>query len=80
MEAEVDNLTWADFRTRFERKFLSQAEEGVQLEKFIQLKQRDMKVKEYVNQFNELARFGLDLINTTHKKALKFAKGLSQPL
>ena len=44
MEVEADNLTWADFRTRLERKFLLQAEEGVQLEKFIHLKQGDMNM------------------------------------
>ena len=44
------------------------------------LKQGSMPVKEYVNNFNELARFGLDLVNTAHKKALRFARGLNQPL
>ena len=39
-----------------------------------------MTVKEYVNQFNQLARFGLDLVNTPHKKALRFVKGLNEPL
>ena len=39
-----------------------------------------MTVKEYVNQFNQLARFGLDLVNTQHKKALRFVKGLNEPL
>lgn len=39
-----------------------------------------MSVKEYVNQLKELARFGLKLINTPHKKALDFAKRINQPL
>ena len=39
-----------------------------------------MTVKEYVNQFNQLARFGLDLVKTPHKKALCFVKGLNEPL
>ena len=39
-----------------------------------------MSVKEYVNQFNQLARFRLELVNTPHKKALRFVKGLNEPL
>ena len=39
-----------------------------------------MTVKEYINQFNQLARFGLELVNTPHKKALRFVKGLNEPL
>lgn len=31
------------------------------------------------NQFNELVMFGMELINTPHKKALKFTKGLNPP-
>ena len=72
--------TWEDFRERFEAKFLSNAERILQLEKFLVLKQGNVTVKEYVNQFDQLARFGLDLINTPHKKALRFVKGLNEPL
>ena len=37
-------------------------------------------MKEYVNKFNQLARFGLDLVNTPKKKALRFVKGLNESL
>ena len=69
--AERPVETWEDFRARFETKFLSDAERSLQLEKFLFLKQGDKTVGEYVNQFDELARFGLDLVNTPHKKALR---------
>ena len=72
--------TWADFRERFGLKFLSSAEASLQMERFLALKQGDMSVREYVNKFNQLARFGLDLVNTAEKKALRFARGLSEPL
>jgi len=72
--------TWADFRMRFGLKFLSSAEENLQMEKFISLKQGDMTVREYVNKFNQLARFGLDMVNTPQKKALRLARGLNEPL
>ena len=50
------------------------------MEKFLALKQGSLSVKEYVNQFNHLARFRLELVNTPHKKALRFVKGLNEPL
>ena len=78
--AERPVETWMDFRIRFETKFLSQDERNLRLEKFLSLKQGSMTVNEYVNQFNQLARFGLDLVNTPHKKALCFVKGLNEPL
>ena len=37
-------------------------------------------MKEYVNKFNQLARFGMELVSTPHEKALRFAKGLNEPL
>ena len=64
---------------RFGLKFLSSAEENLQLERFISLKQGDMTVREYVNKFNQLARFGLDMVNIPQKKDL-FARGLNEPL
>ena len=50
------------------------------MERFLALKQGDMSVREYVNKFNQLARFGLDLVNTAQKKAVRFARGLNEPL
>ena len=78
--AERPVETWEDFRFRFQLKFLSEAERSLQMERFLSLKQGSMTVKEYVNQFDQLARFGLDLVNTQHKKALRFVKGLNEPL
>ena len=61
-------------------KFLSQAEKSLQMESFLVLKQGGMTVKEYVNKFKQLARFGLELVDTPHKKALWFARGWNEPL
>ena len=69
-----------DFRQLFKLKFLSQAEENLYMERFLALKQGSLSVKEYVNKFNQLARFGMELVNTPHKKALRFYKGLNEPL
>ena len=72
--------TWEDFRQRFEMKFLSQAERGIQMERFLTLKQGSLTVKEYVNKFNQLERFGLELVDTPHKRALRFAKEVNGSL
>ena len=61
-------------------KFLSQAERSIQMERFLTLKQGNLTVKEYVNKFNQLARLRLELVDTPHKRALRFAKGLNEPL
>ena len=39
VEMEGRPVAWAGFVARFDRKYLSRAEEGAQLEKFINLKQ-----------------------------------------
>ena len=52
----------------------------MQMETFLVLKQGSMSMKEYVNKFNQLARFGLELVESPHKKALRFARGLNEPL
>ena len=77
-ERPVDS--WADFKQRFGAKFLSRAEENLFMEKFLNLKQGNLTVKEYVNKFNQLARFGIELVNTPEKKALRFVRGLNEPL
>ena len=50
------------------------------MERFLTLKQGNLTVKEYVNKFNQLARFGLELVDTLHKRALRFAKGMNEAL
>ena len=71
---------WAEFRVRFERKFLSRAEEDIQLERFIHLKQGDMTIRDYISRFNELSRFALGMVDTPYKKASRFVVGLNEPL
>lgn len=75
-QAERPVATWNVFRRRFEMWFLSRAEGCMQMERFLGLRQGDMSIKEYVKKFNQLARFGLDLVNTPYKKALSLREGL----
>ena len=50
------------------------------MKRFLALKQGSMTVKEYVNKLNQLARFGLELVDAPHNKALQFVIGLNEPL
>ena len=78
-EVDERTITWDDFKRRFEIQFVSEAEKGEQLQKFISLKQGSLTAKEYVSSFNFLSKYGMDLISTLAKKARKFARGLNQP-
>jgi len=49
------------------------------LDRFMQLRQGDLSLKEYINKFTELAKFGRSLIDTPKKKAMRFVKGLNSP-
>ena len=79
-ETNEEEISWDDFKRRFEAQFISESEKGEQLEKFIHLKQGDMTAKEYVRSFNFLSKYGMDLIRAPTAKAKKFANGLNQPL
>jgi len=52
----------------------------VQLEKFMQLRQEDSTLKEYIKKFTELSKFERSLIDTPKKKAMRFVKGLNSPV
>jgi len=59
---------------------LSVVEVEMQLEKFMQLRQGDSTLKEYINKFIKLSKFKRSLIETPMKKAMKFIKGLNSPV
>jgi len=75
-----ETLTWNNFKQRFELWFLSQVELEVQLERFMQLRQGDSTLKEYINKFTKLSKFVRRLIDTLRKKAIRFVKGLNSPV
>ena len=82
VSAEIgeEELTWERFRERFELRFIPEAEKAILARRFIELKQRDMTVQEYVNTFNSLSKYGPDLVNTPFKKNQKFVDGLRRKL
>ena len=50
-------------------KFFPQAEKSLHMERFMALMHGGMNVKEYVNKFKQLARFGLELVRTWNKES-----------
>lgn len=59
---------------------MSGVEVSLQLEKFIQLRQKDSTLREYISKFMDLALFWMSLINMPMKKAKKLMKDLNSPL
>lgn len=47
------------------------------MEKFVNLKQGTMPVKEYVLKFHQLSRYVLELVSSMRARIRKFAFGLS---
>jgi len=74
------DLTWAEFKDRFETRFIPGAERAVMFKKFIELKKGNKTVAQYVAEFDDLAQYGAELIPTEVKKNEKFVNGLREDL
>ena len=61
-------------------KFFPASARHVKAWEFLELKQRNMTILEYVANFTELARFGDDYIATDMAKVRKFEDGLKLPI
>ena len=55
-------MTWGEFRELFMCKFFSTSSRHAEARKFLELKQGNMTVLEYVAKFTELARFVDDYV------------------
>ena len=70
-------MTWADFRELFMSKFFLASVRYVKAREFLNLRQGDMTVLEYVARFTKLARFADDYMATDLAKVRRFEDGLS---
>ncbi|XP_028075862.1 uncharacterized protein LOC114278075 [Camellia sinensis] len=77
---DLTTLTWADFKIRFDWKFVPTAIRSQLSDEFSKLTQEGRTVIEYVTKFNELSRYAPYLIDTQEKKNEKFIKGLNHYL
>ena len=69
-------MTWREFRELFMGKFFPASAKHAKAREFLELKQGNMTVLEYVAKFTELARFRDDYVATDMAKVRKFEDGL----
>ena len=69
-------MTWGEFRELFMDKFFTTSARHAKAQEFLELKQGNMIVLEYIAKFIELARFGDDYVATDMTKVRKFEDGL----
>ena len=69
-------MTWGEFRELFMGKFFPASARHAKAWEFLELKQGNMTVLEYVAKFIELARFGDDYVAIDMAKVRKFEDDL----
>ena len=69
-------MTWGEFQELFMEKFFPASTRHAKAGEFLELKQGNMTMLEYVAKFIELARFGDDYAATDMAKVRKFEDGL----
>lgn len=77
---DEETMTLAEFKRRFQKRFMSAMAQSVLIRKFAELEQGEMTVPEYAGRFEELARYGYTPIDTVIKRNEKFIKGLKPKL
>ena len=69
---DLETTTWGDFRELFIGKFFLTSARHAKAREFLELKQGNMTILEYVAKFTELARFRDDYVATYMAKVRKF--------
>lgn len=78
VDRQEDEFTWGKFKEVFEKRYLPSAEISGMYQEFMDLKQGSLSFEEYLNKFNELSRFGPELVNTPLKKNERFIRGMNK--
>ena len=73
---DPEMMTWGEFRELFLGKVFSASSRHAKDREFLELKQGNMTMLEYVAKFTELARFGDDYVATDMAKVRNFEDGL----
>ncbi|MDQ4222838.1 retrotransposon gag domain-containing protein, partial [Pseudomonas aeruginosa] len=63
-----EEISWERFKEVFKEQYIHEAGGSFVYKKFLNLKQEEMSVEEYLRRFDELSFFGPDLIDTPLKK------------
>src|SRR3954465_2004595 len=76
----IDEVTWAIFEDGFRTAHISSGIMSLQKKEFHNLKQTNRTVAEYIEEFNNLARYAPDEVDTDAKRKEKFLEGLNDEL
>src|SRR3954468_8568210 len=76
----LDDVTWAIFEDGFRIAHISSGVMNLKKKEFHNLKQRHLSVAEYIEEFNNLARYAPDEVDTDAKRKEKFLEGLNDEL
>src|SRR4051812_18306823 len=76
----IDEVTWAIFEDGFRTAHISSGIMSLKMKEFHNLKQRHRSVAEYIEEFNNLARYAPDEVDTDAKRKEKFLEGLNDEL
>ncbi|KAK9677509.1 hypothetical protein RND81_11G148100 [Saponaria officinalis] len=68
-------MNWEEFKTSLRTEFFPKHLKRGKRTEFNNLKQGTLSVQEYYNQFQELARFALELVPTPESRASRFEQG-----
>jgi hypothetical protein len=73
-------VSWAEFRDAFRAHYIPAGMMRKKRQEFMELKQEGGSVQDYSKQFNHLAQYALDQVDTDEKKKDRFMIGLSTKL
>ena len=73
---DLEVMTWAEFQELFMGNYFPETTRNAKAQEFLELKQGEMTVMDYVARFTELARFVDDYVATDMAKVRRFENGL----
>ena len=75
-----DEVTWDKFKDKFRKYHIPANIMKVRQQEFLDLKQGNLSVSEYLNKFKHLAHYSLHDVATEERKIDRFLGGLNQNL
>ena len=80
MKPAGHRVPWTEFRVAFKAHHIPSSSIKIKLREFLNLKQEGKTVREYVQVFNDLARYAPDHVDTDAKKKECFLEGMTPKL
>ncbi len=80
MQPAGHRVPWTEFRAAFKAHHIPSSVVKIKLREFMTLKQGTKTIREYVQKFNELARYAPNQVDSDEKKRECFLEGMSPKL